>query len=157
MPTDAQPSSATLHTTNTHHDAESDRATPPVRPSGADQPGGGDARQRLRQLALGAGYDRPALEAIADAALDAHQPAPGQRASDRQLHEICRAVEIVIAAQRSAAQVISRIADFKAGDGDWRLAYWRAELAEAARHQRTAGDDLPAAGEATANRTATGA
>ena len=157
MPTDAQPSSATLPIKNTRHDAESNRATPPVRASGADPPAGGGPRQRLRQLALGAGYDRHVLEAIADAALDAHQPAPGQRASDRQLHQICRAVEIVVAARRSAAQVISRIADFKDGGGDWRLAYWRAELAEAARQQRTAGDDLPAAGEATAKATATDA
>lgn len=91
-------------------------------------------RERLQQRARVAGYGRDVLEAIADAALHPHQPKPGQRATDSQLRRITGAVDVLVTAGRTAAQVLTRLGGFKDAGGDWRFEFWRAELAEANRN-----------------------
>ena len=89
------------------------------------------ARERLQQLAHAAGYGRDVLEAVADAALHPYQPQPGQRATDGQLRQITRAVDVLVSAGRTGAEVLTRLGGFKDAGGDWRLEFWRAELAQA--------------------------
>lgn len=100
-------------------------------PRGPVQP---SERERLQQLARAAGYGRDVLEAIADAALHPHQPKPGQRATDRQLRQITGAVDVLVTAGRTGAQILTRLGGFKDAGGDWRFEFWRAELAQANRN-----------------------
>ena len=90
-------------------------------------------RDRLQALIKAAGYGRDVLEAIADATLHPHQPKPGEKATDPQLRRICDAVDVLMTAGRSSAQVLTRINGFRDAGGDWRFEFWQAELAEANR------------------------
>jgi len=73
------------------------------------------------------------LEAIADATLHPHQPKPGEKATGQQLRQICDAVDVLMTAGRTSAQVLTRINGFRDAGGDWRFEFWRAKLAEANR------------------------
>jgi len=71
------------------------------------------------------------IEAIADVALHPRQLAAGQRATDAQVREVIRAVGVLTTAGRTGAQVLTRLHGSRDAGGDWRHAFWRAELAEA--------------------------
>jgi hypothetical protein len=99
-------------------------------------------RERLRRLALAAGYGRDALAAIADAALHTRHPAPGEPMPDPLMREICNAVETLTQARRTEAQVLTRIAGFRDAGGDWRYAFWRAEMKAAAQAEATSAGEV---------------
>lgn len=100
-------------------------------------------RERLRRLALAAGYGRDALAAIADAALHMRHPAPGEPMPDPLMREICNAVEVLTEANRTEAQVLTRIAGFRDAGGEWRYAFWGAEMKAAAQAASARAADPP--------------
>lgn len=92
-----------------------------------------DPRVELHDAMTAAGYDRAVIEAIADVALHPRRPPAGQRATDAQVRQVIGAVDVLTTAGRTGAQVLTRLNGFRVAGGDWRHAFWRAELAEANR------------------------
>ena len=98
-------------------------------------------RERLRALRVEGQYSPDALERVADAVIPTRTA--GQRLSDEQLEAVCGAVEILLAAGRTDRQIIARVDGHRDRGGNWRDAFWRAELAAAAQRAVTQNSDSP--------------